>query len=365
MAVETSINSQKTQILFYSRTSDAWAIMYEDCAKAKKSIEFEQYIIRNDEVGQKFMELFAKKAREGITIHLLLDRVGSRDLYGSKLVQDIIEHGGSVNFYNLIGWLNLFSPGTWFPRNHTKTLLIDSCIVHIGSVCLADYMVSWRDLHARITGVLVAEIARDFSYIWKRSAGRKGISRITEVSDDPDFDYLIAKPHLAPSPIYRELVAKIHAAKHHVYMATPYFLPPQGLRRALRSAANRGVDVRVILTEQTDVPLAVHVSRTYFPKLLKDGLRLFSYKETVYHAKYSVIDGEWATMGSVNLDYLSLLENREANIVMTHYDTVQELEKQFYSDLENCSEIKPDFWQKISLYNKMIGYLGRSVKRML
>jgi cardiolipin synthase len=77
------------------------------------------------------------------------------------------------------------------------------------------------------------------------------------------------------------------------------------------------------------------------------------------------VDEKWATMGSVNLDYLSLLQNREANIVMTRHDTVQDLKKQFYSDLKNCDEIKPDFWKRIPLHYKIIGYLGRSVKRMI
>ncbi|MCF8496255.1 MAG: hypothetical protein K9G62_06275 [Alphaproteobacteria bacterium] len=365
MATETIIGSQKTQIAFYSRTSDAWTAMYDDCVKAQKSIEFEQYILRDDEIGQRFMMLFAKKAKEGLTIRVLLDRVGSRDMYGSKIVQDIKDHGGAIEFYNPINWLNLFVPTTWFPRNHTKTMLIDSRIAHIGSVCLASYMADWRDLHARISGVLVDEITQDFSHIWKRTADRTAVSRDTAASGDPDFDYLIARPHLTPSPIYRQLLAQIHSAKEHIYMATPYFLPPYGLRQALCSAAQRGVDVRVILTEQTDVPLAIHVSRSYFPRLLKKGLRIFSYKGTVFHAKYSIVDGKWATMGSVNLDYLSLLENREANIVITRHDAVQNLKKQFYGDLENCDEIDSDFWKKIPLHYKIIGYLGRSVKRMI
>ncbi len=339
--------------------------MYEDCLVAECSIEFEQYILRGGEIGRRFMTLFANKAKKGVIVNLLLDRVGSRDLFGSKLVEDIIDAGGTVNFYNSIGWLNLFAPATWFPRNHSKIMIIDSKIAHIGSVCIADYMAEWRDSHARITGVLVAEIAKDFSYIWKQSMGRQGISRIMEISEDPDFDYLIAKPHLTPSPIYLELLAQIRRAEKHIYMATPYFLPPQGLRRALRMAARRGVDVRVILTEQTDVPLAVRVSRSYFPQLLREGIRLFSYQGTVYHAKYSSIDGHWATMGSVNLDYLSLLENREANIVMTHRETIQELERQFFQDLSSCEEIKSEFWRKIPLKDKIIGYLGRLVKRMI
>jgi cardiolipin synthase A/B len=337
---------QRTRIEFYSQTREAWEVMYEDCAKAAQSIEFEQYIIRNDGIGRQFMTLFAGKARDGVRVNLLLDRVGSRDLYGSDLVADVVKSGGAVNFYNSIGWLNLFAPSTWLPRNHSKVLIVDSEIAHIGSICIADYMAQWRELHARIGGGLASKIAG-------------------EAADDPDFDYIVAKPRLTPRPIYRELLARINGAKASICIATPYFLAPRRLRTALWKAARRGVNVRIIVTDITDVPFALYVSRTYFPNLLKEGIRLFSYNGTVYHAKYSVIDGQWATMGSVNLDYLSLLENREANIVTTHGGTIRQLENRFLDDLAHCAEIRPDFWSDIPLREKIIGYLGRLVKRMI
>jgi cardiolipin synthase A/B len=338
--------AQKTRIELYSGTRKAWEVMYEDCLTAAQSIEFEQYIIRNDDNGRQFMTMVAGKARDGVNVKLLLERVGSRHLYGSGMVRDIVKNGGTVDFYNSISWLNLFAPSTWLPRNHSKIMVIDSKIAHIGSACIADYMAAWRDLHARISGGLVSKIAGG-------------------TPDDADFDYMVAKPHLTPSPIYRELLARINRATKSVYMATPYLLAPGGLRRALRRAARRGVDVRIIVTETTDVPFAVYVSRSFFPRLLKEGIRLFSYKGAVYHAKYSIIDGQWATMGSANLDYLSLLRNREANIVMTHPGTVRQLESQFLGDLGHCVEIRPDFWRSVPLREKIIGYLGRLVKRMI
>lgn len=363
-AHDVGMDAAPTKLQFFSRTGDAWEAMYADCLKAEKSIEFEQYIIRDDEVGHRFLKLFRDKAKSGVMIRLLLDRIGSRSLYHSKLVQDVVEAGGAVNFYNPIGWINIFAPATWFPRNHTKTMLIDNTICHIGSACLADYMADWRDLHARITGTLVSEIGKDFSYIWKHAANQK-CTRPNIYDDDPDFSYIVAKPRLTPSPIYRELLSQIRKSKKTIHIATPYFLPPYGLRRALRRAANRGVDIKVIYSDHTDVQLAVHTSRTYFPKFLREDIRLFSYKRTVYHAKYTIIDGTWGTMGSANLDYLSLLRNREANILIAHAETVKELEAQFAQDMKYCEEIPHDFWQHVPLRLKIIGYIGRIFKRML
>ncbi|MBU0860128.1 MAG: hypothetical protein KJ667_09325 [Alphaproteobacteria bacterium] len=339
--------------------------MYADCVKARKSIRFEQYILKDDEIGQRFIALFTEKARQGVTIRLLLDRVGSRDIYGTQILQDLFDAGGEVLFYNPIKLWNLFAPPTWFPRNHTKTMLIDSEIIHIGSACLASSMANWRDQHARISGLFIEEIAENFSYNWSRAAGQNVALPHSIPANDPAFQYMVARPHLSPSPIYRELLAQINAAHDYIYMATPYFLPPHGLRHALRQAAQRGVDVRIILTAQSDVPLAVHVSRSFFPQLIKDGLRIYNYKGTVFHAKYSLIDDEWATMGSVNLDYLSLLQNREANIMILRPDVVLELKKFFYNDLHNSDEIRQNFWRDIPLPHKIIGYLGRSVKRMM
>src|SRR5688500_15145462 len=116
------------QLQLFTRTYEAWQAMYQDCLDARNSIEFEQYIIRNDETGNRFLKLFAEKAEQGVRVHLLFDRVGSRQVFSLPVIENIRKYGGQVVFYNPIGWINILTPLTWFPRNHVKALLVDSSI---------------------------------------------------------------------------------------------------------------------------------------------------------------------------------------------------------------------------------------------
>lgn len=354
-----------TQLEFFIHTCDVWDAMYEDCRRARHSIEFEQYILRDDQAGNRFLRLFADKAAEGVNVRLMLDRFGSRRLISSPLIRDIRAAGGTVEFYNAVGWRNLFRPSTWFPRNHTKTMLLDDRIVYLGSACLAEHMQYWRDTQIRFTGAMVEDVRQDFAQLWDRSL--QTIKRLKARSVDAGraFRYVVAHPRFFFSPIYREMLNEINAAEREVYLVAPYFLPPRLLRRAMRRAVERGVNVKVMMGEHTDVPIADHVSRTYFEKLMGYGIRLFLYRRSVLHAKYVVVDDHWATIGSSNLDYLSLLRNREANIIIRDPDTVAELKRHFENDMLECREIRPGYFKEIPLRYRLVGYLGRSIKRIL
>jgi len=358
------ISDSATKLQFYSRTGDAWEAMYCDCLKAKASIEFEEYIMRNDEIGRRFLSLFIVKAKEGVAVHLLLDQIGSRSLIFSPQIKQIREHGGTITFYNPIPWIHVFMPSTWFPRNHTKTMLIDSRIAYIGSVCLADYMRDWRDLYARVTGDLVDSIVQDFAYIWAQAIGVDKIP-LRPTASKSAFHYVVAKARLTPSPVYKELLLEIAQAEKNIYLATPYFMPPLRLRHALLKAIKRGVKVKVMVTERSDVPLANLISRSYFPRFIRAGISILSYNKSVFHAKYTVIDDSWATMGSTNIDYLSLLRNREANILIRDPATIAALKHAFIADMVHCIILSPDVWKDTPLLSRVVGYLGRAIKRMI
>jgi cardiolipin synthase len=341
--------------------------MYVDCLRARKSIEFEQYILRDDAAGRRFLDLFVLKAREGLNVRLMLDGVGSRNLLASPMVDEIRRAGGRVYFYNVLGWRNLFSLEKWFPRNHNKTMLVDGEIAFIGSVCLSEEMRHWRDMHVRCTGEVAADVREDFRHLWDQAARRITIpsGRAKSHKSGAPWKYVVSHQLLRPNALYRELLREIRKARSSVCLVTPYFLPPWHLRRALRAAARRGVDVRVMRSERTDVPFADYVSHSYYPKLLKLGMRIFHFSRTVLHAKYAVIDDRWATIGSTNMDYLSLLRNREANIVVRDAPTVAAIRGHFDRDLLDCKEAGMAYYYRIPLVQKVIGYLGRGMRRVL
>ena len=352
-------------IQFFKTPRETWDGMRADIQAARKSIEFEQYIVGNDDVGNGFLQLFLDKQRAGIQVRLLLDRIGSRGVFGSDLIKQLEEAGAQVRFYNPPEFKNIFNPLRWFPRNHTKTLLIDSEIAWIGGVCCHTDMCDWRDTQVRFTGPAVALIEEKFHLERIRWTKRfKQFVKRDRKIDQP-FEYIVHRPHLGPNPIYRRLVRAIRNAKVSVDLVTPYFLPPFGLRRAIRGAAKRGVRVRVMMSEATDAPIADRVSHSYFPWMYRKGIRIFLYRKSMLHAKYAIIDDNWATLGSSNLDYLSLKHNREANLMIHDAAIIAQMREQFDDDLKECIEAGKDYWHNLSLRHRVLGYLGRFMKKIL
>ena len=348
-------------ISLFTTARAVWENLYADCQAAEKSIEFEQYIIRDDAIGIRFLNLFAAKALQGVRVRLLLDRVGSRRVYHALQLETIKRHGGEVIFYNPVTWFDIVRPAQWFPRNHAKAVLIDSRVAYVGSACFADYMGEWRELHARLTGASVVEIERNFAKTRSHGGSRR---RISPGLLARKLRYQVVHPS-APNPVYNELLSRIAGAEKTILLATPYFMPPGRLRRALYSAVKRGVDVRIIVSAESDVPLAAMVSSSYFPDYIRHGIRILSYRGTVFHAKFAVIDDEWAMLGSTNMDYLSLLRNRESNIIMSEGQAISALSASFTMFERHTVALRPDFLQSVPWPARVIGYTGRCIKRLI
>lgn len=335
--------------------------MYEDCRNATKSIEFEQYIFENDSVGQSFMELFIDKAKEGISVFLIFDTFGSALLRKSSLVSELRRHGGRVYFYNTITLWMIFVPWHWFPRTHIKTLLIDSTIAYTGGVCMAERMRHWRDTHLRFTGPVVEQIREVFddmeSCIMRKKSSRNIVPR-----KDSSFLYIVSRPWRRCCGVYKELVKTIKSAQQYIYITSAFFIPNNRFLRLLSQAHKRGVDVKILVPECSDVPLADWLCLSYTRRFLGAGLRIFHYQETVLHSKTAVVDDRWATIGSTNFDVISFFHNREANIVITELEAIAELKQRFFMDLENAHELTLEEWKMIPLWKKVAGYAARSVR---
>lgn len=356
---------KNTDIAFFSDTAAAWDALYADCAQAEQSIDIEQYIFTGDETGQRFLDLFIDKARQGVQVRLLLDGIGSRGMILNDKTAALRAAGGVVKFYNIISWRKLLSPSKWLPRNHNKVMLIDNRIAHVSSAGLLQMMRGWRELHARCTGALAADIGEYFVKLWQKGGRRYRAPSISGQNAEAPYRFVVSEPRLRRGLVYKELLAQVARAQKNVFLVAPYFLPPLRLRRAMKKAALRGVDVRVITSEKTDVHLADCVSRSYFPALQRKRLRLFLHHRTVLHAKYACVDGDWAMVGSTNLDYLSLLRNREANIIIRDRDAIARLEKIFHETLGDCHAFDKDYWRRLPFYYKLTGYLGRMIRGIL
>jgi cardiolipin synthase len=337
--------------------------MYEDCARARESIEFEQYILENDAIGRRFMELFTQKAAEKVKIFILCDKFGSLHLWRSRWVRNLRKAGGAFYFYRPIGWWALLMPWQWFPRTHTKTLLIDSKVAYTGGVCIDQKMQDWRDTQVRFTGSAIAEVREAFDAL-EAAKGRR-VRRFPfhfPQLKDRAFVYLQNLPRLSRHHIYQELIAAIEHAEKYIYIATAYFAPNRRFIQALADACARGVDVKLMLGGTSDVPLADFLCLTYVPSLHRAGVRVYHYEKTILHCKTVVVDGGWATVGSTNMDVISFFHNREANLVIVDKTAVAELTDHFRRDLGECKELTPEEWERIPLWKIVLGWMMRSVK---
>jgi cardiolipin synthase len=344
---------------FFTSPGQAWAAMYAQCREARASIDFEQYIFHRDRVGKRFLALFRRKARQGVRVRLIFDTFGSVGLYRSPAVRKLRAAGVQVKFFNPLNLLHLFMPWTWFPRTHAKTMLVDGRVLFTGGVCFSDKMRDWRDTQIRVEGPVSQAAQIMFDRHWHRP----------ESASAPDdarapFRFRYSRPLHWRNPIYRELRGKVRQARETVWMACPYFLPSRSFIRLLRRAVARGVDVRLLISEASDVRLADFVTLSYIRKLLECGLQIYLYRPAVFHGKVMVVDG-WATVGSMNLDYLSAFRNRETNLMIDEPLAVAQLRRRFGIDFAASRLAAAQQWHALPLQYKLLGLLGRSFRTLL
>ncbi len=349
---------------FYLSPREAWEAMYQDCARAMTSIEMEQYIFENDSVGQRFLELFIRKAAEGVRVFVLCDRFGSAAFLHSPLIQKLREAGGRFYFYHDIRFLDIFRPWRLFPRTHIKTLLVDSRIAYTGGVCMAERMVDWRDTQIKIIGPVVAQIKKSFEHVDKPFFRRRRKPALQEPNEE-DFIYVQSNPVYCRCMIYPRLVEATKNAKRYIYITTPFFAPNRRFRRLLRQMAAKGIDVILLVPQRSDVIFADWMMLSYAKKLLKAGVKVFRYKGVPIHCKTIVIDDEWATIGSTNIDVLSFFHNRESNLIIRNAEAIADLKRHFLSDLEQSRELTLEEWAREPLYKRILGRFAREAKRFL
>lgn len=351
---------------FYLTTYEAWEAIYKDCANAKYSIECEQYIVTAEGIGARLMELFCEKAKQHLRVKIMLDRIGSRTILSSSFAHELRSHGGEIYFYNHLQLPHLLQPWRWFPRDHIKTMLIDSKIAYTGSVCFDQKMVNWRDTHVRFTGPIIKQVRNDFDHLWQRFKGINSIYPHYHPSlDNPDLRYVVSMPTLGHSAIYDELKMAIGQARYAIYLTSPFFIPDPLLMELMGNATRRGVKIMLLISHISDATIADAASQSYFSTALAQGIRIFLYENGLLHAKSIVIDDNWATVGSSNLDYLSFYHNREANLIMRDKKTIRTLTHHFFNDLKHSKEILPEDWKKRPFSQKITEYFSRCISSYL
>ncbi|WP_430233437.1 phospholipase D-like domain-containing protein [Nitrosomonas communis] len=168
-----------------------------------------------------------------------------------------------------------------------------------------------------------------------------------------------SSPEKAYNPIYITLLSAINSAETQIFLTSAYFVPDPNLLSALKAAAKRRVDVRILLPGKTDSALVYYASRSYYDELLSAGVKIYVRQDALLHAKTTLIDGVWSTIGSANLDWLSFLNNEEINAVILGQDFGTQMQTLFENDLKSSTLVTLEEWRKRPISTRIMERAGR------
>jgi cardiolipin synthase len=343
-------------------------------AQARHHVHVETYIFADDDVGRAFRDLLLERRRAGVEIRVLYDGVGSLAT-PAEFFEPLGAAGAEVRQFRPPDPVR--TPLVWKVNNrdHRKIVVVDGRIAFTGGINISSTYASssrtkpgpeagreeaWRDTHVQIEGPVTAQFQTLFFESWAHAAD--------DNEAPPDERYF---PAIAPvgqdlvaavatrggdeelSAIYGTYVATIRHASERLWMTQAYFAPNGKLLQELIAAAQRGVDVRIVLPGFTDSSLIFHASRSTYEQLLAGGVKLYEQRDALLHAKTLVIDGALSMVGSSNFDMRSFLHNNEVNAVVVGSDFAQRMEQVFERDVAGAAEIRLEAWRERSLAEKI------------
>jgi len=349
------------RLMLFTEGDELYEAMLSSIAYARASIRLESYIFADDEIGRRFAEALAERARSGIDVRLHLDSAGSLFSSSRRLERGLLGQGVKIRWFHRWDWRR---PWRYNCRNHRKLLVVDGREAYLGGFNIHRENsrkvygeARWRDSHLGFHGALAVQTAELFDAFWKGRWREKG-------PQEPVSDGILLSNHSRRCRrqlrgLYREFFTGVQRS---LYLTTPYFIPDRRTQRNIMHAARRGLDVRLLVPRKSDVRLARWAARAAYSPLLRAGVRIFEYLPRTLHAKTAVADGTGAVVGTANLDYRSLFINYELNLFSRDPDLCFRLKEQFLKDLTEAEEIGSDQWaarSRSERWSETIGWMAR------
>ncbi|GAA1152598.1 phospholipase D-like domain-containing protein [Ornithinicoccus hortensis] len=332
----------------YTYGEHLYDAMLEAIDGATEYVYLASYIWKGDDLGQRFKDALIAAAGRGVQVCVVFD--GFANVVVPREFKKFPEPLAVLKFPTVRGGflLNLRRTG----RDHRKILVVDGRVGFVGGYNIGGlYATQWRDTHVRVEGPSVWELTNTFVDFWNRH--RKRIHPDLPNSGNDDWTGPVRAARNEPSrlvyPVRGIYLEAIDRATQRVWITQGYFIPDREIVDGLLTAAERGVDVRVIMPAVSNHVIADWVARSRFSELLRGGVRLYLYEGAMVHAKTATVDGRWSTVGTANIDRLSLLGNYEVNLEFRDRDHAAEMEAIFRRDLENCHELTAEEWADRSL----------------
>ncbi|MEG3613695.1 phospholipase D-like domain-containing protein [Isoptericola haloaureus] len=337
----------------YTFGADLYEDMIEAIESAEDTVMLESYIWKGDRTGERFKQAIADACARGVQVYVVYDGFANLVVPPSFFVFPPQVHVLRFPAFRAgLMTLNIRHSG----RDHRKILVVDDRVAFVGGYNIGDlYATQWRDTHLRIEGPAVWELRNAFVDFWNRWRGPR--HPVLQDKGAEHWQPALRAARNAPSdlvfPIRGIYLDAIDRATSHIYITQAYFIPDRDILQALLAAAARGVDVRVLVPERSNHALADWLARGRYTKLLRGGVRIMLYQGAMVHAKTATIDGRWATVGTANIDRLSLTGNYEINLDIVDRGLAARLEDVFRMDESNSRELTYEEWLGRSFVNKV------------
>jgi cardiolipin synthase A/B len=314
--VETGILHGDLDIFTHGKT--LFADYFHELRIAKRHIHVLFYIIKDDAISEEFFSILKEKARAGVEVRLLIDRLGSWKVKKAK-VKELREAGILFAFSNTVRLPYLFYSSQ--VRNHRKITVIDGGIGYLGGFNIGKEYIDqdpklgiWRDYHLKITGMSINFLQSEFLIDWREYAGEnllKNPAYFPVLADGGDIRHQYMPTEA--KHLEENFIRLIKQADESITIGTPYFIPSNKLFAELLTAVKRGIHLSIIVPYTADHMLVQEASFRYLRKLIKEGAKIYQYKKGFYHAKTLLIDDKICDIGTANFDKRSLFLNKEIN----------------------------------------------------
>lgn len=340
-------------VKLFTNGTEKFKHLFEDIENAKEHIHIEYYVLLDDNLGKKFQDALIKKAKEGLEIRIIYDSFGSRKIK-KKYIEEYRMAGIEIEPFLKLTWNAITSRLNY--RTHRKIIVIDGKIGYVGGMNIADRYIDgfdwgiWRDTHARIVGKGVQGLQSVFLIDWYFVSQTLITSRkyfpLLENFGDVHMQVVNSGPLSEANEISHGILQAIYDAKKSIFIQTPYFLPPDAMIDALQAASVRGVDVRIMMSAQSDVPLVQMASRSFIKDMLKAGVKVYFYKKGFMHSKLMTFDDSLTLIGSVNFDSRSFEQNFEIEAFIYDERITRESIDIFTEDQRHSELILMKEWKK-------------------
>ena len=362
---------KNTKQKYFSLGEDMWQSMLVDLQSAEKFIYLEYFIIEQGEFWDSILEILKEKAKNGLDVRVVFDDVGCMNTLPGNYAKQLNKFGiKATPFSRLKGQAD----NEFNNRSHRKIMVIDGKIGYTGGVNIADEYINkiekfghWKDVGIRLEGEAVYEFTKLFLIDY-------GIN-LKEMPDNLPNDVLFPSTNITekgflvpfgdgPAPIYKRrtsqslIVDMLSNAKKYAYIMTPYLIIDNDMCLALENAAIKGIDVRIIVPHIPDKKIVFEMTKTFYERLMKAGVKIYEYEKGFVHAKCYLVDDEIGMVGTINMDYRSLVHHFENGVWMYKTDCLKDIKEDMLDTMEKSIYINPENI-KVNLFKRFIRSIVR------